>query len=126
MKRFTALLAEDEALIAYDVEATLSAAGFEVLGPYGTVAEAQERVLHETPALAVVDILLRDHSAVNMIEDLRRRGVPVVIVSGLDAADYDQDEHVPWLTKPIKSVDLLLAIDQVMANKKPAEAGPPY
>src|SRR5687768_5778995 len=62
MKRLTVLLAEDEALIAYDIEDRLSGAGFEVLGPYTSVADAEERVRCETPDVAVVDVRLRDDS----------------------------------------------------------------
>ena len=57
-----------------------------------------------------------------MIENLRRRGIPVVIVSGLDAPDDYEHENTPWLTKPVNVGDLLRAIDQVMANKAPVIA----
>src|SRR5687768_1185704 len=103
MKRLKALLAEDEALIAYDLKDTLICAGFDVLGPYATVVDAEARARRETPDVAVVDVRLRDDSALHMIENLRRRGIPVVIVSGLEATGDNQPEHAPWLTKPIKS-----------------------
>src|SRR5688572_4323377 len=122
MKRLTVLLAEDEALIAYDIEDRLSGAGFEVLGPYTTVADAEERVRCETPDVAVVDVRLRDGSALHMIENLTRRGIPVVIVSGLEAPDDYEHQNAPWLTKPVQFADLLCAIHQVMANEAPTTA----
>ena len=118
MERLKALVAEDEALIAYNLEATLQAAGFDVLGPYATLTDALEGVLHETPDLAIVDVSLRDDSAAHLIEILRNLSVPVVIVSGYQAPDDDQLQGSPWLTKPVMAEDLLSAIDKAMGNKE--------
>jgi DNA-binding response OmpR family regulator len=115
MKRRRALVAEDEALIAAELQEILGEAGFDVLGPYATVADAQECMLRETPDLAVMDMRLRDGSADALIEDLRLRQIPLVIVSGLSAPETgSRYQGVTWLSKPVDRGDLLHAIDDAL------------
>lgn len=54
------LLAEADALVAEDLRDALSQAGYRVLGPFATTAGALAAIEGENPALAVVDVKLRD------------------------------------------------------------------
>jgi AmiR/NasT family two-component response regulator len=115
MKRRRALVAEDEALIAADLEDMLDNAGFDVVGPCATLVDAQERMLDEQPDVAIVDMRLRDDSADALIDNLRLRHIPLVIVSGLWPPDSgSRYEGLTWLSKPVDRSDLLHAIDDAM------------
>jgi two-component system, response regulator PdtaR len=52
------LIAEDEHLVAIEIENTLADAGFQVVGVAGTAEEAIKLALSEKPDLAVMDIRL--------------------------------------------------------------------
>jgi CheY-like chemotaxis protein len=126
MRSRTVLLLEDDAVIAYDLRTTLSAAGFDVIGPYASAALAQEFLQHQMPDVVVVDVLLREDSALNLIDTLQKRRVPMVIVSGLSPPEDNRFAGAPWLAKPVSPADLLLAIERVLADAaavKPGGAG---
>lgn len=79
------LVVEDEPLLAIEVEQTLRAAGSEVLGPAGTLAEAL-RLVGEGDGgrldAAVLDVNLGGQAAFPVADLLVRRGVPVVFATG--------------------------------------------
>jgi CheY-like chemotaxis protein len=50
----TVLLVEDDPLLAMDVEAVLRGAGYEVLGPAGSAADALSILREETPDVAIL------------------------------------------------------------------------
>ena len=53
------LLAEDEAIIAVDLEMLLTEAGHTVVGPVATVADAMRAVASERPDMALLDLATR-------------------------------------------------------------------
>ena len=83
------LVAEDEFLIAMDLELLLEGHGWRVLGPAATVAEAL-RLLdgggEGTPDVALLDADLRDGTAAPVAGRLRALGVPFVLASACDGA----------------------------------------
>src|SRR6195952_3028931 len=54
------LLSESDALIGMDPCDALEKAGYRVVGPVGTMAEALQHLEQDRPTLAVIDVLLRD------------------------------------------------------------------
>lgn len=108
----TVLLAEDEALISLDLSDTLESAGYRVVGPVATVADAIAMVHSETPHMAIVDFMLRDGVSTELMRLLRLRKVPFVIHSGYrrDADLASECGDAPWLGKPILPHDLLITM----------------
>ena len=106
------LLAEDDALIAMDMQAMLEDAGHAVFGPAATVAEGEALARAETPDMAVVDIGLKNgDSGVDLARSLQRQGIPVVFVSGEPTrAQAGRDAAIAFLPKPVMSDDLIRAI----------------
>jgi DNA-binding response OmpR family regulator len=106
----TAMVVEDEAIIAMSLEDGLSDNGFEVVGPFSTCADALAALKIATPDVAILDAVLSDGPCLELARELRKRGVPFMIYSGAD----DFGEHapeldgVPWLEKP-SSLDSVLA-----------------
>jgi DNA-binding response OmpR family regulator len=105
------LVLEDEALIALDLEATLTDAGWEVLGPVGRVSQARDLVAATTPDLACLDLNLGQETSHDLARALLARSVPVVFISGRDARALPDDlRHVPVLGKPVDVAALLRTI----------------
>ena len=113
------LVAEDEAIIALELEDSLTSAGFGVAGPFSTCAEAEAWLKAGAPDAAILDNQLKDGSCDALAADLSRRGVPLVIFSGYDdqrdASSTDQKAR--WLTKPIHFPALLTALQEQMGER---------
>jgi DNA-binding NtrC family response regulator len=76
------LVADDEILIALDVEATLIDAGAEIAGPCTTVAAALAIAKEEQISAAMLDIRLGRETTEAVAEVLIDRGIPFVFYSG--------------------------------------------
>src|SRR3954447_5360707 len=74
-----ARVAEDEALIAFDLETTLRELGRVVLGPAATAADTLGVLARERP-----DAALLDGPATAVAEACAARGVPFALVTGYD------------------------------------------
>jgi len=77
------LLAEVDAIVGIDVSDALEQAGYRVLGPFATSREALAAMEQESPALAIVDVVLRDGVCITLGDKLRQRGVPFLVHSSL-------------------------------------------
>jgi|SRR6056297_1775517 len=96
------LVVEDEALIALDLEATLSEAGWTVIGPAGTGARALELLKGDLPHVACLDLNLGSGTSHDLARTLIARDVPVVFISGRDSRALPEDLRcVPLLGKPV-------------------------
>jgi response regulator RpfG family c-di-GMP phosphodiesterase len=102
------LVAEDESLIALDLEMMLSTIGCEVVGPVGSVDEivraAEEREIDG----ALLDVNLRGRQVFEVISQLTSRGIPVVLTSGYDDSSLFPPafRHLPRISKPFNETAL--------------------
>lgn len=110
------LLIEDDALIGFDLSDALQHAGYRVLGPLVTAAEAVSLLEQETPTLAVVDIMLKDGPCTELVRKLRQRGVPFLVHSGArqDEPLAGEFQGVPWLSKPAMLEDVVALLDELL------------
>ena len=76
------LVAEDEFVIALEIGDTLRRAGYEVVGPAATAGEAARLAAEGPLDAAVLDLGLRDGTAIAAADALAARGVPFVFLSG--------------------------------------------
>ncbi|MCF4165109.1 response regulator [Zavarzinia compransoris] len=113
------LVVEDEAFIAFYLDAVLTDAGFEVIGPVDDALSAMRLAEAERPDLALMDIRLKgDLDGVtatrHLVESL---GVPVVVVSanaGQAMAELRPlTRHV--LGKPVASEELVATVRDALA-----------
>ena len=103
------LVVEDEPLIAMDIARTLSEAGYDVIGPANSVAQALALIAQSGCNAAVLDTNLGAETAEPVARELIRRGLPFIASSGY--AREQQPEimrTVPLLSKPLKP-DVLIA-----------------
>lgn len=111
------LVLEDEPLIALDLSTSLTDAGWQVLGPAGSVARAQQLVSDTSPDLACLDLNLGRETSHDFARDLLARGIHVVFVSGRDARALPEDlRNVPVLGKPIDEAALLRTLEALLAS----------
>jgi two-component SAPR family response regulator len=109
------MIVEDQVLIGMALQVSLDEAGFETAGPFLSNA-ASLRWLHaNTPELALLDVLLKDGPCVQLARELKSRGIPFAIYSGLpSAADAPEElRDVPWLEKPVSRETLATTLDQL-------------
>jgi CheY-like chemotaxis protein len=98
------LIAEDEPLIALDLQEICSEFGAEVIGPCMTLKEALEAAARETISVAVLDVRLGQATTAEVAEMLDRRGIPVLFCSGQGLPDELRRRlpHAPALVKPVR------------------------
>ena len=113
-----ALVLEDEALIALDLQDELHDAGYEVAGPFTTCSAALEWLRTKTPDTAILDAALKDGLCREIALELERREVPFLIYSGHheDSELLADLHHVPWIEKPAPPAVLIEACQQLVAG----------
>jgi DNA-binding NtrC family response regulator len=106
------MIVEDQALIGMSLEAYLEDAGFAVAGPFPSCADALRWLEHNTPQVAVLDVSLRDGSALPIAHELKERSTPFAVYSGLRFTSSLPDElrDVPLLEKPVPREELTQVI----------------
>jgi CheY-like chemotaxis protein len=78
-------IVEDDCVTAMDLAETLSAAGAQVVGPAGTIANAFE-LLSRRPQLdiALLDIEVEGAFVFDLADELVKRAVPIVFTTGYE------------------------------------------
>jgi DNA-binding response OmpR family regulator len=109
------LIAEDQAVIAMWLEDSLEEAGLAVAGPFNSCQAALDWIETHTPAVAILDVQLRDGPCTELARTLADRGVPVLIYSGVDRHSVPAElDGLPWIEKPASYSDLLAAVRQAV------------
>jgi DNA-binding response OmpR family regulator len=123
------LIVEDQALIGLALEAYLEEAGYDPVGPFATNGEALRALEADAPDVAILDVLLKDGPCTPLVRELRRRGVPFAIYSGVRPAAVPPElKGVPWLEKPVAREELIKALDGLKPNgaaREDEETGAP-
>jgi DNA-binding NarL/FixJ family response regulator len=113
------LLAEDEALIAVELESALQNFGCTVVGPVSSVAEIMRHVDEHRPDGALLDVNLRGEQIFPILPRLVELGVPVVISSGYDdpSAVPPEFRDLPRIAKPFEDGVLRRVCEAAFANR---------
>ena len=115
--RHTVLVVEDEFLITMDLQLMLEVRGWRVLGPAATVQEALRLLEHEVPAVALLDVTLKDGTVTAVAEALRTRNVPFIVASAYSRPELIGGEVLagaPNVGKPTEECRLLAALEQLV------------
>ena len=113
-----ALILEDEALIALNLQDELQDAGYAVVGPFTDCSAALDWLRTATPDMAILDATLNDGSCHSVAAELSRREVPFLIYSGHqeDRQLLSEFDHITWIEKPVSSVVLVQACQQLLVG----------
>ena len=98
------LILEDEPLIAMELQETLEASGFEVVGPVHSCEAALELLWSMQVDAAVLDVILEEGTCEVVADELSLSGIPWAFASGYDTHELqDRFPHVPVIAKPSPS-----------------------
>lgn len=119
MTQKTILIVEDDFLIAKDLQQTLEASGWQIVGPAASVKAALKLLETETPLVAVLDVNLGRQLVTPVAHRLKAIGIPFLLTSGydepatLDTAVFGGVEHI---VKPFNAQTLLDALSRVSGH----------
>ena len=113
--QYSILTAEDEALIALDIQQTLAEANFLVLEPVSTVREALIQLDNSKPHAAILDAHLRDGMATSVAIRLRDLSIPFIIISGdVNSLPKLMVEGAIILGKPVAAKQLVSEVLKIL------------
>jgi DNA-binding response OmpR family regulator len=114
------LVAEDETIIALDLQDTLVAAGYTVGETFATRSAALAWLEDHQPDGAIIDIILRDGLCTDLVCELTARGVPTLLYSGMNdiPAEFRGLARVP---KPSVIDEVVNALDSLMLGDERVE-----
>jgi DNA-binding response OmpR family regulator len=105
------LVVEDEPIIALDIRQQLANAGFEVLGPATSVANALPFITEPGCDIAVLNVKLGDETSEPIARKLQASGKPFVVLSGCSTDDLPPSFNgSTFLTKPTPMAELVAAV----------------
>ncbi|MGY3453252.1 hypothetical protein [Bradyrhizobium sp. USDA 4353] len=113
------LVVEDEYFIAMDLQAILTGAGYDVLGPASTATDALKLLDDASPAAAVLDVHLGDHRVTPVAQALAVRRIPFVLASAYSAQDLANEPLLataPNVGKPTAPGPLLDAVARMVST----------
>ncbi|MBO6674854.1 MAG: response regulator [Rhizobiales bacterium] len=114
-RSITALLVEDNPMIAMDIEDILLAHGIEKVRLATTLEDADHH-LTETIDLAVLDFTLGSDTTENLALRMQELGIPFLFVSGFaEKLSLQQAlKETPIVVKPFQPEDLMAAINALL------------
>jgi len=102
------LIVEDDYLIAEGLSHTIADCGFTVVGPVDTADRAVRLINREPPDGVLLDVRLREGSAVEVAKVLRKRGIPFIVMSGYPRDTLPPElEKAPFIAKPMIESELI-------------------
>ena len=112
------LVVEDEPLIAMDFSQTLSEAGYVVIGPANSVAQALALLAQFGCDAAVLDINLGMETSEPVARELIRLGTSFVATSGYSREQKPEFmQTVPLLGKPVNSAMLIAEVERCLGRE---------
>jgi CheY-like chemotaxis protein len=106
------LVVEDDWFIADAVTGLLAQQGADVFGPAGTVAEGAQLAQYWPIEIAVMDLNLHGQRADDLVVELARKDIPVVVITGYDIKPRVAENAFATLKKPFTSTVLLETLNQ--------------
>jgi light-regulated signal transduction histidine kinase (bacteriophytochrome)/CheY-like chemotaxis protein len=113
----TALIVEDNVIIAMEAEDVLRDLGFGSCQVVGSVSAAQEVIGNASISIsfAMLDVNLGRETSEQIADTLYARGVPFIFASGYGDRSFTTSrfQGVPVITKPYSERDISLAMDRL-------------
>jgi CheY-like chemotaxis protein len=112
------LVAEDEAVIALDLEESLRSLGCVVCTAVSSGAEVLDLVRREHPDVVLLDLGLADGFAGPLAAALRAEGVPFVLTTGYPPELFDEPVlcAAPVLKKPYERSELVQTLARLVGR----------
>jgi DNA-binding NarL/FixJ family response regulator len=112
------LIAEDEVIVAMELQQLMEDHGAEALGPCYTIESALDAVAGAAPSVAILDVRLGRSLISPVASALAERGVPFVFYSGQSERDSTISAwpSAPLVSKPCSGGALIAAVEQVLGD----------
>lgn len=108
MRQNRVLVVEDEALVGFEIIATLRQAGLAAVGPVPTVSAALNALESEEFDAVLLDINLQGVPSFAVAEALRRKAIPYAFVTAYTGIPLPHElRNAPLLGKPYREQQLL-------------------
>jgi DNA-binding response OmpR family regulator len=105
------LVVEDNRFLCTVLEETLRDAGYKVIGPFTSLALAQEAMTRQSVDAAVLDINISGELVFPLAVALKKRGIAIVLTSGHKIGAVPASiRGLPQLRKPYGEAELLGAL----------------
>lgn len=115
------LVVEDEPIVGMDIEAILSEAGLQVVGPVASAIEALELIRPGQVECALIDFVLTDGDASAVVAKLTDNSIPFAFVTGLSREGIPPAYgDVPTVSKPFAAAELLSCVRTICGRVKAA------
>jgi DNA-binding response OmpR family regulator len=110
------LIAEDEKLVAWDIEQSLREHNYEKIFLATSMRGAREIVetLKDQLLLVILDLKLNDGDASMLIDEFTNKNIAVLVVTGYDGFSHAQ---VPVICKPFSTNALLQAVASLLTSR---------
>ena len=122
LRGLNVLIVEDESLVLFHLEDTLTELGCVIVGPAMRLEQAQELVSASSDVdAAILDVNLGGRPIFPVAEALTARGVRIVFATGYGRQGLPEEwrDH-PVLMKPYTSDDVERALREIVAARPPA------
>jgi len=107
------LIVEDDAIIAMDLQFIAEDAGWQVIGPAGTLDKGMDLAEREDIDFALLDMNLRNTTSFPIAQALARKNVPAVFLSGSNGDNRPDDiKTMKVLAKPLDSKALVNELEK--------------
>jgi DNA-binding NtrC family response regulator len=107
------LVVEDEYYIADDLRRSLSGAGAKIIGPVGSVAQAEAALEKGNFDCAVLDLNLHGENAALVADELKIMGIAFAIATGYGSGAIPaRHNDVPRLEKPFDALQVVDLVSQ--------------
>jgi len=123
--RLAILVAEDDSLLAADLEEAIRRCGYVCVGPAGGLSQVLRLIENDRVDAAILDVLLRHGEKIYPAADLlAARGIPFAFVTAYGSAHVDpRYAHCRILPKPVLRDELELLLGEL--TRRPEPAAPP-
>jgi DNA-binding response OmpR family regulator len=109
------LVAEDEFLVAIQLEEDLIAAGWSVVGPFTSLETATVASRQDQFDMAILDVNLSGQMVLPLALELRERGIKVLLLTGYEAPNLPEPlRALPRVSKPYDSEALVRRIRAIL------------
>jgi DNA-binding response OmpR family regulator len=119
--RLAILVAEDDSLLAADLEEAIRVSGHVCVGPAAGLSEVLRLIENDRVDAAILDVLLRRGEKIYPAADLlAARGIPFAFVTAYGSAHMDpRHAHCRILAKPVLREELELLVEELTRSPKP-------
>lgn len=108
------LVVEDEFYLAADLKETLELACGDVIGPCSHAEAALRELDRVVPDVAIVDINLGHGPSFETAEELQRRQIPFLFLTGHDAPTIPPElAHIERFSKPVEIERVLASVQRI-------------